>query len=64
MLKNFRNFVRHYHPGFSKKNKLALPHVIVDTSCLYYNPVWGNGIQESQLKKGKIGYYAIRTKIQ
>ena len=71
MLKNFRNFVRHYHPGFSKKNKLALPHVIVDTSCLYYNPVWGNGIQESQLKKGKIGYdtfdinyysYLIQTK--
>lgn len=53
-LKNGR---RYFHPGYSQELKLALPICPSDIDCRYSKPVWGNKIQELQLKNNNLHSY-------
>ena len=48
---------RQFHPGYSQERKLALPKCPSDINCSYYKPVWGNKIQELQLKNDNLHSY-------
>ena len=48
---------RYFHPGYSQERKLALPKCPSDIDCRYYKPVWGNKIQELQLKNDNLHSY-------
>ena len=50
-----KNFARMYHPGFNKNRTLCLICKENERS-VYYKFVWGNKIQQEQLKNNKIEY--------
>jgi hypothetical protein len=43
---------RFYHPGLPSNKKLALPKCIPNVENTYYEPVWGNKVQDIQINSG------------
>jgi len=42
---------RFYHPGFKLAKKLCLPKCPIGEKSIYFRHVWGNKVQELQLKE-------------
>ena len=48
---------RFYHPGLISDKKLCLPICLEKNKSIYYKHVWGNKIQELQLKQNNTFFY-------
>lgn len=57
MIKNLKVLSRKYHPGFPQKKMLTLPKCIPNINNEYYQPVWGNKVQELQINKNNCFTY-------